>query len=214
LIGSSLALIAALATVGRARTLDRVVASVGQTAITQSDIEQEYRFERFMEGLDPVGSPGAPARRVIVRRLISRTLLMEDLKDSGVTLKPSAESTRRALAEIRKRFGSPARYQSALGALGMSEEQVLKRLEAYQQTLEYIDRRFQPVTPPSPAEVHAYYESSFVPEYRRLHQKPPPPLVQVEAPIREILLQKKLDQRLNEWLKEMRSTKRVRIHDE
>ncbi len=211
-MAGSLALSVALAATVRARTLNRVVASVGGTAITESDLKLEYRFERFMEGLPSSGVPDRGARRVILNRLISRTLLLEDLRNSGVTLKPSGENARRALAQIQKRFGSPARYRSALKELGMSEEEVLQRLEAYQQTLEYIDQRFRPVSPPSQAEVIAYYESSFVPKFRKLHQKPPPALEQVEAPIREILMQKKLDERLNEWLKEMRSTERVRIH--
>ena len=32
-----------------AQTLDRVVASIGLVAITASDVEQEYRFARFLD---------------------------------------------------------------------------------------------------------------------------------------------------------------------
>ncbi len=194
----------------RARTLDRVVASVGEKAITASDLEQEFQFERFLEGLPPVGRPSRAMQRTLLNRLISRTLLQEDMRKSGIQAHPPQADARRALAQIQKRFGTRARYDAALKTLGMSETEVLKRLETYQETLAYIDRRFQPVTPPSAVQIRTYYESVFVPQLRAEH-RPPPPLAQVEAPIREILVQKELDQRLNEWLKEMRSTQRVHV---
>lgn len=194
-----------------ARVLDRVVASVGGKAITASDIETEYRFERFLEGRVPSGRPTAKLRSILLKRLISRRLLEDDMKSSGSQPKPSVESARQALAQIRKRFSSPRQYASALRALGMSEEEVLKRLEVYQDVLRYIDRRFQPVSPPTEAEIRAYYESVFTPEFEKVHHRPPPPQTRVESVIREILVQKELDQRLTEWLKEMNSTEQVRI---
>ena len=42
-----------------AQILDRVVASIGLKAITASDVEQEYRFERFLDGQWPSYLPGA-----------------------------------------------------------------------------------------------------------------------------------------------------------
>jgi hypothetical protein len=38
------------ASFSRAEILDRVVASIGDVAITQSDLEREYRLERFLDG--------------------------------------------------------------------------------------------------------------------------------------------------------------------
>jgi hypothetical protein len=207
-----LALSAAFAPSLHARILDRVVASVGGQAITASDVETEYRFERFMEGLVPTGKPAAPARGVILNRLISRMLLQDDMRNSGAGIKPSEADARRALRQIRQRFHSTAQYRSAVKSLGMGEAEVLKRLEVYQETLRYVDRRFRPVTPPTAAEIRVFYGSTFLPQFQKHHpHQPPPPLVKVESPIQEILFQKELDQRLNEWLKEMRSTERVRI---
>ncbi|MGH9453814.1 MAG: hypothetical protein ACRD2O_07580, partial [Terriglobia bacterium] len=43
----------------QAQTLDRVVAAVGRTAITESDVLQEYRLEKFLDdGRVPVDLPG------------------------------------------------------------------------------------------------------------------------------------------------------------
>ena len=44
-----------------AQTLDRVVASIGNLAITASDVEQEYRFERFLDAQWPPPPPNSAA---------------------------------------------------------------------------------------------------------------------------------------------------------
>jgi hypothetical protein len=59
--------------------------------------------------------------------------------------------------------------------------------------------------------VEAYYQNTFVPEHLRRAAGPPPPLEDVEGEIREILVQKKIDELLMEWLSELRSTRQVKI---
>ena len=45
------------ASFSRAEVLDRVVASIGEVAITRSDVEREYRLERFLDGQWPPPPP-------------------------------------------------------------------------------------------------------------------------------------------------------------
>lgn len=123
--------------------------------------------------------------------------------------KKAAENT---LSQVRKEFPSNAAYRSALQALGMTEQQVLKRLEVYQRTLRMIDERLRPGAYPDPNEVETYYKETFVPEYARSHSTPPPPLADVRDKIQEIVVQRKINQLLEQWLERLKSVNRVTIH--
>ena len=116
------------------------------------------------------------------------------------------------MKEVRGKFSNAQAYREALQALGMTEQQVVKRLELYQRTLQMINNRLRPSALPDPEEVEAYYKETFVPEYAKGHSGPPPPLDNVRVQIREILIQKKMNELLNQWLDRLKSSHRVTIH--
>jgi len=193
-------------------TLDRVVASIGHVAITQLDLQEEYRFERFLQGQPPTGSPGPAIRKVVLSRLISQKLLAGQIGSANRESATSKETAKKTLNEVRKEFPSDQAYRSALHALGMTEPQVLKRLELYQRTLRMIDERLRSTAWPDPKEVEVYYKETFVPEYAKGHSTPPPPLAEVQDKIQEILVQRKMNQLLANWLDRLKSSRRVTIH--
>lgn len=154
----------------------------------------------------------AQARKTALERLMSQVLLEEQLPGSHAHASAESRSAAAAFAEIKKRFPSAKDYQAALRALGLSEKQILERLEDYQSLLAMINQRFRPKASPSQNEIEQYYQKTFQPEFQRTQGRPAPPLPEVEKQIREILVQRNINQLLHEWLEEMRSTQRVRIH--
>lgn len=195
-----------------AETLDRVVASIGPVAITQRDVEEEYRFEQFLEGRSPEGSPGPEVRKAILNRLISQKLLAEQLGNTTKESTNSQKPAEKTLDQVRKEFPSDKAYRTALHILGMTEPQVLKRLEIYQETLRTIDERLRPSAWPDPKAVENYYQQTFVPEYAKGHKTPPPPFAEVRNEIQEILVQKNMNQLLERWIDRLKSSRRVTIH--
>ncbi|MEJ2006557.1 MAG: hypothetical protein P8Z30_00115 [Acidobacteriota bacterium] len=193
-------------------TLDKVVASVGYDAITQSDVMEEYHFERFLQSETPTGTPSEAEQQDVLSRLISQKLLAGQMRTPARESKNGRKMAEETLNNIRKKFPSEAAYRSALQSLGMTEQQVLKRLEIYQRTLRMIDNRLRPAAQPEPSEVEGYYKKTFVPEYAKGHTGPPPPLDDVREQIREILVQEKMNQLLDNWLKRLKSDHRVTIH--
>ncbi|HZT69730.1 MAG TPA: SurA N-terminal domain-containing protein [Terriglobia bacterium] len=198
----------------RGEMLNRIVASVGDTAITQRDVIEEYRFERFLDGKPPTGSPNAQESQAVLSRLISQTLLAEQISASGRESKNAAKSAEETLKEVRGKFPDEQAYQSALQSLGMTEQQVLKRLAMYQRTLGMINNRLRPSALPDPKDIEDYYKNTFVPAYAKEHQGAPPPLDDVREQIREILVQKKMNELLDDWLDRLKSTHRVAIYSE
>jgi len=204
--------IAFLPVLARAETLDKVVASVGYDAITQRDLTEEYHFERFLQSESPVGTPSEAEKEAVLSRLISQKLLAGQMRRPARQSENGAKMAEETLNDVRKKYLSEAAYRSALKSLGMTEQQVLKRLELYQRTLRMINNRLRPAAQPEPSEVEDYYKKTFVPEYAKDHSAPPPPLDDVREQIREILVQEKMNQLLDDWLKRLKSDHRVTIH--
>jgi hypothetical protein len=195
-----------------AETVDRVVASIGNAALTASDVEQEYRFELFLNG-QSLSVPPDPATLERVRdRLIDQRLLAEEAEAEKVErtdLPPHAAAT---LAEVRKKYPSEEPFQAALRTLEMDEREVLKRLEDQALVLRIIDQRLRPAAWVERAEIEAYFQKTFGREHAEQAAGPTPALEDVENQIREILAQEKIDQLLPTWLEELKTSRRVRLH--
>lgn len=193
-----------------AETLDRVVASVDSLAITQKDLETEYRFEQFLDGKKPQAAPGAAALVAARDRLVDQALLAEEAQRTQVH--SAASQAEQELEEIRKSFPNPQAFAAALQATGLTREDVLHRLRRRDRILKMVDQRLRPDAWVENAQIHDYYTQTFLPEFKKRHQGAPPPLEKVEGQIREILTQKKMNQLLDAWLKELKSNHVVRVH--
>ncbi len=194
------------------RTIDQVVASVDGAAITQSDVETEYRTEVFHEeGRVPPKVPDAEKLAHVLDRLIDQRLLMEEA--SAAEHKNSAASQERAeqtLADLGKKFASEEAFQAALRSLGLNEHDLLAKIEEQQRILRVVDQRLRPLVSVEHDEIEAYYQAAFLPEWAKKNKGSAPGLADVEDQIQEILVQRKIDQQLDVWLKELRAAHRVR----
>jgi hypothetical protein len=195
-----------------ADTVDRVVASIGSTTITQSDAEVEYRFEMFLEGHPQSPPPDSKELDQARDRLIQQTLLTLEAEGEGLKVENSRTEAMRWLDQVRKDYPDSQSYQSALAATTMTEEEALARLENHVRTLRLIDQRLRPNAWVDQKEIGHYYEDKFSPDYTRRTGVSAPALDKVEDEIREILVQQKVDQLLAEWLKEIRESRHVEFH--
>jgi peptidyl-prolyl cis-trans isomerase SurA len=193
------------------QTVDQVVAAIGNFAITHSDVVREYRIETFeAEGRVPSVPPDAPAFPAVRTRLIDQKLLEQQLPNYPA---PSAEFRKKAMDQmhsIRGKCKSEAGYLEALRSLGLTEAGFLGRLEQQQHILMMIDERLRPAATVTSREIDEYYHQTFLPEFARSVHGAPPPLSEVDDKIRGILVEKKINQMLAEWLAELRRSAHVR----
>jgi len=194
-----------------AESVDRVVASVDNIAITQNDAEKQYRLELFLNGRSPEEAPGSSLEGVR-DRLINHLLMEQEAEVEAGNLPDFSTQAEKAWEEVRGKYASEETFQAALEKLGMSRQEILGRLQAQERTLYLIDERLRPAAWVDLSEIESYYNETFVPEYERRRASKPPPLEEVESQIREILVQKKIDQLLPNWLEEIRTGRRVRVH--
>jgi len=193
-------------------TLDRVVASIDDEAVDASDVNHEFRLERFLNGQMPADPPDRETFEPVRERLVERKLLAIDAAAEPAADQQAAARARKQLEETRKRFSTPEAYQVALHSLGMDEAQVLAELVAEQKVLGMIDRRLRPEAAVERSEVETYYRDTFTPEFNRRGTGALPPLSQVEGQIREILTQQRIDKLLSQWVEELKSSHRVVFH--
>jgi hypothetical protein len=196
-----------------AETIDRVVASVGRTAITASEVEQEYRLELFLEGKTPSSAEPSPAELDQVRsRMVDRVLLQEEVQAGGIKVTPEDRAVEQDLDEARNKFADPQAFTEGLRALGISEADLQLRFARQIEVLRLIDQRLRPEATVEAPEIETYYHSTLLPELARQGENHPPALGDVEDRIREILVQKKINVLLDAWLKRLREARDVRLY--
>ena len=195
-----------------AQILDRVVASIGHAAITASDVEQEYRFERFLDAQWPAPSPSSADLAGARERLTYQILLTREENPGPADKTGSEAAAAERLAALHKGFVHPEDFQRALKDLGMTETEALARIAQQELMLRLIDQRLRPEASPSEQEVADYYHSTFLPEFHKNGDAKTPPLSEVEGQIREVLIQKRINELLDQWIEELKPTTNVRFH--
>jgi hypothetical protein len=192
--------------------LDRVLVSFDNTTITLSDVEKAYRFELLLEGKTTADPPDRATIEQVSEHLADQRLLATEADASTDDPEADTDAALQELDEVRKKFPSEDAFQAALRELGLDEQRLLDRLAEQQRILRTVDERLRPAATPSDSEVEAYYRETFVKEFARRKGGAPPPLVDVENQIREILIQKTINQLLANWLQELKSEHRVIFH--
>ncbi len=196
-----------------AQTLDSVSASIGSFAITASDVEKEYQFESFLDGQWPP-APATSATLASAREHLTYQDLLTREENPGPAERAESEKSAAArMADLRKEYQSPEAFQRALSGLGMTETEIIARIAQEELMLRLIDQRLRPAASPSDDQVAEYYQSTFVPEFRKRNSNgTPPPLSEVDGEIREILTEKRVNELLDQWIEELKPTTRVRFH--
>lgn len=126
------------AVIAHAQVLDRIVAVVDGSPITQSDVAAAMQL-----GTVPRGS-GPDAVGATVDALVERRLMLEEVDRYAPPEPPNAEIDRR-VAEIRTRLGG--RYTAVLSEVGLTEEQVRREVRDSLRIDAYLQQRFGAAQP-------------------------------------------------------------------
>lgn len=198
--------------------LDRVIAIINGDVLLESDVEQEMRFA-VLEPFQVRRGEDTPRRAT--RRLINRTLILQQMKEQqqlGISVTDA--QLQAAIKELREHLPQCRKYHCAteegwkafLAANDLTEAQVEDRWRQRLAILRFIDIRFRTGIRIPEADIRNYYEKSIVPVYQRENEKPPP-LGTMTSRIQEILLQEHVNDLLQDWLRSLRQEGSVQILD-
>lgn len=199
--------------------LDHVVAIVGSDVILQSDVWQEMRFSA-LEPLQVLPGENTPDRAL--RRLINRTLIMQQMKEQQQPVTTAGPEVVKAIDDLRKMIPACQQqyhctteegWNAFLKANGLTMEQVQERWSQRLAIVRFIDLRFRSGIHVATDQISSYYQKTLVPALEKNHETAPP-LDTVAPRIREILLQQQVSGLFQDWLGSLRDQGNVRIVDE
>jgi parvulin-like peptidyl-prolyl isomerase len=200
---------------GQGMLLDKVVAVVNDDLILESDVDEERRFE----SIQPYrSSTGDGSRERMVRRLIDRTLIMQQAEMEPDETAVSDKELDAQLARLRKdipeckqyRCDTDEGWKKYVEDHGFAVQEFRERWRERMELLKFIEVRFRNGIQISDEEIKTYYEKTMLPEYAKRHVTPPK-LETISPRIEEVLLQQRVGNLLRDWLKSLRAQGRVRI---
>jgi hypothetical protein len=189
--------------------LDRIVATVNNHAILQSEWQDATRYEAFVSGraLDQLQ---ASDRKAALDRLIDQELLREQMRSSGFPHANSEEVEKR-IQEIRKQYAgaeSDAGWQAALALYGLTDNDLRRRVTLQVDLMGLVDARLRPSVVIDSKSIESYYNQELLPQLQHSGAQQAP-LAEVTPKIKELLTQQKMNEMLVAWLQDLRSGSRI-----
>jgi len=187
LVGSA---VAAAASPSQAVLVDRLVATIGEQALTWRDVEAARLL-----GSIPAG--GAP--RDAVERLVTRELMHAEVERLAVA-PPIAAAVDERLERARQRAGGAEAFARSLSALGLNEARAREWVADDLAIDVYVDQRFTAAAQPTDVEVSREATAG---------GRPATPDALAEA--RRRLVQTRRATLVNDWLTGIRARSNVQI---
>ena len=197
--------------------LDRVVAVVNGHPILASEWDAALRYECF-QNQHAISDLKGEERQAALQRLIDQHLIEDEMEVEGSSA-ATAEEVGHKLAQLRDQMlrdrkqlsnQENASWEAVLAQFGFTQTQIEEHVTRELTILRFVERRFRPTIQIDPSEIERYYRETLMPELRK-EGAADPPLAAVERQIRELLVQKALDEQLNRWLQALRLEHRIQI---
>lgn len=185
-----------------AQQIDGVAARIEDDIITESEVQELAAFQKLVEG-------ESKPRQELLRELIDQWMIRNEATATKYG-QASAEDVDRAYAEFVKQFPSPQEFEKRCAAAGLTQAAVRRMVARQLYLSRFIDYRFRPSAQVSDDQIEAYYKDEFAPQLTARKQ-PVPPLDEVEDTIREVLIQRAINERATKWLDDSRDALQIDI---
>ena len=185
----------------KGETIDGIAVHIEDDIILESDVEELAAIQMLLDGK-------SRARTELVNELIDQWIVRHEA-ETGNFAEPADANVQAAFARVQQKFSSTKAFEARLKKLGLDDVMVKNELRTQLYLSDFIEYRFRPGVEISDEQVNHYYQSELAPEMANQKQ-PMTPLTDVASQIRELLAEKEVDRRANDWIAEARS--RLRIH--
>ena len=183
------------------QVVDRVAARIENDIILESEIRELGQYQQLLEGR---AEPGAQR----LDRLIDQWIVHTEAEVARFP-KPTQAEIDAELERVRKIFASAEVFAQRLRDSGLAET-ALRGIVGQQLYLtRYLDSRFRAAVQVEPSAMEAYYRDEFASRLQNTGAAVPP-LEDVRYQIREILVERGINEQASRWLAESRS----RLHIE
>jgi hypothetical protein len=187
---------------GGAQTIDGIAARIEDDVLTESEVRELGAFQQVVDGK-------AKSRDERIRELADQWIVRGDAKTAKFA-HPSEADIDRAYAKLLEQFPSEADFRARCAAAGLAISSLRRILVDQLFLARFLDYRFRPAIQIDETQVQAYYEDEFASVLRKRGQ-PVPPLDDVDEEIREVLIQRAINDRASKWLDDARERLKIDV---
>ncbi|HWR50003.1 MAG TPA: hypothetical protein VN428_02780 [Bryobacteraceae bacterium] len=191
--------------------IDRVAVTVEDRVITESELRKEIRVMAFLDGAQPDLS-GAN-RRKAAERLVEQYLMRREMRFTRYP-EPEPEEIAAQMEQVRARFKSEGDYRAALDRAGITEADVREAITRALAVVHFIDLRFRPEVQALEPELMEYFQKECLPAWKKTHSGPDPTFDELRSECEEAMVSQRVDQRVEDWLKEVRGRSRIHFEED
>jgi hypothetical protein len=191
-----------------AEIVDRIAATVNDTAIPESEV----RKAMLVSALQPLPGESAEAFRArILDALIDQHLEFQDASRFGPA-PPDAAQIEDAMNKLDDRLKAEGKNPEAeFARAGLTEDDVRAALERQLVIQRYLRERFAPIAYADEEQARAEYDTRYVPELGAA-KLPVEPFDRVSGEMRRRASERAYDEQVARWLKELRQKARIGIY--
>jgi hypothetical protein len=190
------------ANAGNSGRIDGVAARIEDDIITESEVRELAAFQQLVDGK-------SKSRTEILTELGDQWMIRSEANTAKYP-EPSSADLDRAYAEFVKQFPSAEDFKRRCADAGLSEPAVRRLVQQQLYLARFIDYRFRPAAQITDQQVADYYREEFVPQLKARNADVPP-LDEVDDTIREVLIQRAINDRAQKFLDENRGRLKIDI---
>ncbi len=185
--------------------LDEIAITVGNQAITQSEILREIRLSALLNGETPEAT--VDSRRKAADRLIEQALIRREMQFGSYPAPPATQIEEIYNSTVKARGGAEA-LDKLLRSYDLTDADLRDYLTWQLTLLRFIDLRFRPAVQVTEDDVEKYYKESVAGQ--TTSKANPPTLKELHDQIEQKLTGERVDAQVDAWIK--RSRTRTAIH--
>jgi hypothetical protein len=188
--------------------VDRLVAAVNGMAITNGDLD----LARSLNAIIFFGKTAeATSRKEELERQVNQELMRQELKNFSMADEEGKIEAR--MQSLRNAYAAKGGLPALLQRLGLQESELISYMRLESAIMRFVDFRFRPFVSVSAEEVQHYFNDRLTPQLQKSGIALPS-LVQVSDKIEAILREEKINDVLDQWIKEIRRNSRIEYFDE
>jgi hypothetical protein len=185
-----------------AQVIDGVAARIEDDVITESEVRELSAFQKLVDG--------QPKPRIEVIKELADQWIVRGEVSAAKYPRPSKEEVDRAYAQFMGQFPSPQEFIAKCANAGLTEASLRRLIEEQLYLSRFLDYRFRPAAQVDEKQIEAYYRDDFAPPLKSRGEVVPP-LEKVEDTIREVLIQRAINERAAKWLDDTRERLKIDI---
>jgi parvulin-like peptidyl-prolyl isomerase len=192
----------ALAVPAAAYVIDRVEAVVDGSPITKSEVDRALEeAKRASGGKEP---DPASLRGAVLNSLIDRRLLLAEARKFNL-VQVTDKEVQEAFDSVKSRYRSKEEFEAALAQDEMTQDELKENLRDQLLALKYVDRRVKYFVRVTLDEQRKYYDQNKDAFGAKSFGD-------VQEQIYDLLVEKKTTEKLDDYIKELRSKSRITVH--